>query len=193
MTLGQIKEASSAASSSAEKFQQAINDNCTRFEINTSARLLCFLAQVGHESGGRFFTEELTSGKAYEGRKNLGNTEPSDGTRFKGRGLIQITGRKNYGLIKAALGIDCVNKPSLLGDKNVNNCSQEQLNNAALTVGGYWNLCKLNKIADKIDMNKPIDEGDNLENFKAITKAINGGFNGLPDRINRYKIGRKFF
>ena len=193
MTLGQIKEATCAPSSSAEKFFQPINDACNRFEINTPVRQLNFLAQVGHESGGLFYTEELASGEAYEGRVGLGNNVKGDGARFKGRGLIQITGRKNYTTISTALGIDCVNNPALLGGKNANLCTKEQLNNAALTAGWYWNSCRLNAIADKINFNKPIDSPDNLEIFKAITKAINGGYNGLADRLNRYKIGRRFF
>lgn len=193
MTLGQVKEASCAPTSCAEKFLPYINDTCNRFAINTPARQLCFLAQVGHESGGLFFTEELASGDAYEGRKNLGNTQPGDGRRFKGRGLIQITGRANYKSIGASLGVDFEKTPSLLGGKNIHACTTDQLKYAALSAGWYWNSRKLNDLADKIDVNKPVDEGTNLETFKEITRKINGGFNGLPDRLNRYKIGVKFF
>ena len=85
MTLGQVKEATCAPTTCAEKFLLHINETCEKFEINTAVRQLCFLAQVGHESGGLFFTEELASGDAYEGRKALGNTQPGDGRRFKGR------------------------------------------------------------------------------------------------------------
>jgi putative chitinase len=193
MTIGQIKEATCAPATCAERFLQSINDTCARYGLDRPARQLSFLAQVGHESGGLFYTEELASGNAYEGRANLGNTVAGDGVRFKGRGLIQITGRNNYGRIAAALGIDCINKPELLGGKNVKMCTQEQLNNAALTAGWYWNSCNLNALADKINLAQPIDEGNNLVQFKAITKAINGGYNGLADRVNRYKIGSKYF
>jgi predicted chitinase len=67
-----------------------------RFNINTPARIQHFLAQVGHESGGLKWMLELASGDAYEGRKDLGNTQQSDGPRFKGAGAIQLTGRFNY-------------------------------------------------------------------------------------------------
>lgn len=193
MTLGQIKEATCAPTSCAEKFLSYINETCERFEINTPARQVCFLAQVGHESGGLFFTEELASGEAYEGRKNLGNTQPGDGKRFKGRGLIQITGRSNYKTIGDSLGVDFIKNPTLLGGKNVKLCSEEQLKYAALSAGWYWNSRKLNTIADGVNIDKEITEGDNLERFKEITRKINGGFNGLADRLNRYRIGVKFF
>jgi putative chitinase len=193
MTLGQIKEATCASTTNAQKFMQFINDTCTRFDISTPIRQLCFLAQVGHESGSLFFTEELASGAAYEGRRSLGNIKPGDGIRFKGRGLIQITGRSNYKAAGDALGADLINNPALLGGKNVNVCTAEQLKNAALSAGWYWNGRKLNAIADMINIAKPIDTGTNLANFILITRKINGGTNGLHDRLNRYKNGVKFF
>jgi putative chitinase len=193
MTLGQIKEGTCAPTTCAEKFQNEINNTCERYQINTPVRQLCFLSQVGHESGGLFFTEELASGQAYEGRKSLGNTVPGDGVRFKGRGLIQITGRANYKSIGDELGVAFINNPTLLGGKNVKVCTPDQLKYSALSAGWYWNTRKLNAIADKINIDKPIDEGANLENFIMMTRKINGGTNGLADRINRFKIGIKFF
>jgi putative chitinase len=193
MTIGQIKEASLSSTVNATKFMDAINATCVQFDISTPIRQLCFLAQVGHESGGLFFTEELASGAAYEGRKNLGNTQKGDGIKFKGRGLIQITGRTNYGAVGTALGVDLIKNPALLGGKNVNVCTAEQIKNAALSAGWFWNSRKLNDIADKIIITKPIDSGTNLENFILITKKINGGTNGLNDRLSRYKAGVKFF
>ena len=193
MNLGQIKEATCSPTVCAEKFTQFINDTCDKYEINTPVRQLCFLAQVGHESGGLFYTEELASGAAYEGRKNLGNTQPGDGVRFKGRGLIQITGRANYKSIGDALGVDFVKNPTLLGGKNVKVCTPDQLKYAALSAGWFWNSRNLNSLAEIIDIKKSIDTGTNLDNFKAITKKINGGYNGLADRLNRYKVGQKYF
>ena len=107
--------------------------------------------------------------------------------------MIQITGRANYKSIGDSLGVDFISNPTLLGGKNVKVCTEEQLKFAALSAGWYWNSRKLNVIADKIDIGQPIDEGENLERYKEITKKINGGFNGLADRLNRYKIGVKFF
>ncbi|MEO6315624.1 MAG: glycoside hydrolase family 19 protein [Chitinophagaceae bacterium] len=193
MTLGQIKETTCSSTINASKFMVFINETCDKFEISTPIRQLCFLAQVGHESGSLFFTEELASGAAYEGRKNLGNTQPGDGIRFKGRGLIQITGRANYKAVGDALGINLVANPKLLGGKNVNLCTSAQLKNAAMSAGWYWNSRKLNAIADKIDIRKPIETGTNLEYFILLTKKINGGTNGLNDRLNRYSAGVKFF
>lgn len=193
MTLGQIKEAACASTINATKFMDAINATCTKYDISSPIRQLCFLAQVGHESGGLFFTEELASGAAYEGRKSLGNTQPGDGVRFKGRGLIQITGRTNYGAVGTALGVDFIKNPTLLGGKNVTVCTAQQIQNAALSAGWFWNSRKLNAIADTINIAKPIDSGTNLANFILLTKKINGGTNGLNDRLNRYKTGLKFF
>jgi putative chitinase len=189
----QIKAATGSTTTNAEKFAAFINDTCTKYQINTPIRALCFLAQVGHESGGLFFTEELASGSAYEGRADLGNTQPGDGVRFKGRGLIQITGRSNYTAISSDLGIDFVTNPTLLGGKNANVCTQEQLKNAAMSAGWFWNSRNLNALADKIDINKPIEDDSNLDQFEAITKKINGGTNGLPDRVARYKAGVQLF
>lgn len=189
----QIKSATASLTANAEKLAPFINDTCSMLQINTPIRILCFLAQVGHESGGLFYTEELASGNAYEGRADLGNTHPGDGVRFKGRGLIQITGRVNYTSINKDLGIDCINNPSLLGGKRFNLCTPEQLKNATLSAGWFWNKKNLNELADKIDINTPIDKGANNDAFVAITKKINGGTNGLPDRRARYNAGVGMF
>ena len=193
MTVGQIKETTCSTTANAEKFIVSINDTCNKFSINTPIRQLCFLAQVGHESGSLYFTEELASGEAYEGRKNLGNTQPGDGKRFKGRGLIQITGRTNYKIVGDALGADFIKNPTLLGGKNVTVCTDQQLKYAAMSAGWFWDSHNINAIADKIDIAQPVETGANLGNFILITKKINGGTNGLPDRLNRFKGGVKYF
>lgn len=133
------------------------------FKINTKLREAAFLAQIGHESGQLLYVKELASGGAYEGRADLGNTQPGDGIRFKGRGLIQITGRANYVTAMMELDIDCVEHPELL----------EQPINAARTAAWFWFTHGLNELADTSD-------------FIKITRKINGGINGLEDRQKLY-------
>lgn len=143
-----------------ELFLEPLNSAMREFDIDqTPAREAMFLAQVAHESGGLHYVRELASGKAYEGRADLGNTEDGDGVRYKGRGLIQVTGKANYRACGDALGLDLVSSPELL----------EQPDNAARSAGWFWASRHLNELADKGD-------------FIAITKRINGGLNGLPDR-----------
>lgn len=74
----------------------AIEQGCIRYSINETLEKAHFLAQVAHESASGKWLQELASGRAYEGRKDLGNTQPGDGVRFKGHGLIQVTGRANH-------------------------------------------------------------------------------------------------
>ncbi len=127
-------------------------------------RLRYFCAQVAHESCGLLYTKELASGKAYEGRKDLGNTEKGDGVRFKGRGYIQITGRANYAALAKDLKIDCVNHPEML----------EQPRYALMPALWFWKKNNLNILADK-------------DAFTEVTKRINGGTNGLEDRLKWLK------
>jgi putative chitinase len=96
-----------------QKFLPFLNQYMPEYGI-TPEREAAFIAQIGHESGQLRYVEELASGVAYEGRKDLGNTQPGDGKRFKGRGLIQITGRKNYQQISDAWDVDFIANPALL-------------------------------------------------------------------------------
>lgn len=132
-----------------------------RFNINTSIRVAAFLAQIAHESGQLRYVLELADGKAYEGRANLGNSEPGDGPRFRGRGLIQVTGRANYRACSLALFGDerLLSNPELL----------EHLEYAALSAAWFWSANGCNELADAGD-------------FRALTKRINGGYNGLEER-----------
>jgi predicted chitinase len=122
--------------------------------INTPARQNAFLAQLGHESGQFRYMQELASGKAYEGRKDLGNTAPGDGVKYKGRGPIQITGKANYAAAGKALGIDLVNHPELAATPEV----------GFKTAAWFWNQKGLNAKADK----------GTAESFSSITKSVNG-------------------
>lgn len=143
-----------------EPFVDPLNKTMDEFEINNVARETAFLAQIAHESGGFNYVREIASGAAYEGRADLGNTQPGDGTLFRGRGLIQITGRANYAKCGDALGLDLIADPKLL----------EEPGNAARSAGWFWSLRNLNAKADVGD-------------FRGITRAINGGYNGMADRI----------
>jgi putative chitinase len=133
----------------------------SEFSIDSNVeRETHFLAQVAHESGGFNYVREIASGAAYEGRADLGNTEPGDGTLFRGRGLIQITGRANYRACGDALGVDLVAEPDLLESPVL----------AARSAGWFWETHGLNEMADRGDI-------------RGITKRINGGLNGYQDRL----------
>lgn len=84
------------------------------YEINTNERIAAFFANIAVESGNLLYSEEIASGKAYEGRKDLGNINEGDGIKFKGRGLIQITGRNNYAILSKDTGEDFVKNSELL-------------------------------------------------------------------------------
>ena len=79
-----------------QKYIEWLNNFMPKYGIDSDKEVAAFIAQIGHESGQLRYVEELASGSAYEGRKDLGNTQIGDGIKFKGRGLIQITGRANY-------------------------------------------------------------------------------------------------
>ena len=141
-------------------------------DISTPLRQAHFLAQVGHESGELRFKEEIASGAAYEGRRDLGNTQPGDGPRFKGRGLIQLTGRANYQRYGQAIGKD------LLTNEQWKQVADDP--NLAVDVAcWYWETHRLNQPADQDDIT-------------TITRRINGGLNGLDDR-KRLLTRAKFF
>src|SRR5690606_21975816 len=124
-------------------------------QINTPARIQMFLAQLAHESGELRYFEEIASGEAYEGRKDLGNIHPGDGKRYKGRGPIQLTGRTNYRAAGKALGFDLENDPDLAKDPSI----------AFRIATWFWTTRGLNAIAD-------------TGNFELVTLKINGGLNG---------------
>ena len=135
------------------------------YSIDTPMQQAQFLAQVGHESGRLYYTEEIASGEAYEGRKDLGNTVKGYGKKYKGRGLIQITGYFNYRKLSEDTGIDFVNYPEKLSE----------MENAVMSACWFWDRKNLNDIASDI---------------VKVTKKINGGMNGFDDRLllfNRLK------
>lgn len=152
-----------AQKSKIELYAPFINKTAEKNQINTPLRLAHFLAQIGHESGQLRYKEEIASGKAYEGRKDLGNTEPGDGVKYKGRGLIQLTGRSNYedfDTFMEAKG-EIVQHPEVVA---------ENPEYAVEVAGWFWNIKRLNLLADRDDL-------------LGITYRINGGKNGLAARL----------
>lgn len=133
--------------------------------LDTAERAAMFLAQILHESGHLRYTEEIASGQRYEFRADLGNTHPGDGKKYKGRGLIQVTGRSNYEQMGRAMALDLINHPEILTTPA----------NAVLSACTWWDLrgAKLNPLAD-------------AGNVERVTKIINGGLNGYAERKQLY-------
>lgn len=170
MTLDQIMRIMPEAASRAVVFLPFLNAAMDEYEVNTPQRQAAFIAQVAHESGGLRYVREIASGKAYEGRADLGNTDPGDGIRFKGRGLIQITGRANYKACSLALFGDerLIESPVLL----------ETPLEACRSAAWFWKSHGLNNLADQ-------------DKFITITKRINGGTNGLAEREAYYSRAKE--
>jgi len=131
--------------------------------ITTLPRIQMWLAQVGHESLSLRYMEEIASGQAYEGRRDLGNVQPGDGRRFKGRGPIQLTGRHNYTAAAKALNLPLVENPAMAAEPK----------HAFRVSAWWWTTHGLNPISDR---------GDVI----GATRRINGGLNGLSDRQSRF-------
>jgi len=153
-----------------ERLLPHINMTLQDYDINTRLRQAHFLAQIAHESDDFNALEEYHDGSDYEFREDLGNKHAGDGVRFKGRGLIQITGRSNYEAISDDLGVDFTSKPRLLASDEY----------AAASAGWYWDKEGLNKVAD-------------IDDFDDITKAINGGLTGYNDRLKKLNAAKKVF
>lgn len=175
VTIEQLKACIPYASlANLNRFHGPLNLAMSKYQINTARRQAAFLAQIAHESGSLKYTEEIASGELYEGREDLGNTQPGDGKRFKGRGLIQITGRYNYEDVSKALGYGFVNSPEKL----------ELPGAAALSAGWYWHEKGLNRLAD-------------IDAFEKISARINGinrdtgKPNGMEDRIEHWERCKK--
>ena len=166
MTPQQLTKYIPCSDANAARFAEPLTTCVERFSINTPVRQAAFLAQIAHESGSLRYVRELASGEAYEGRRDLGNTNVGDGVRYKGRGLIQTTGRGNY--------IELQPKLKLFGYTDVPDFVSfpEKLEEplwAAASAGYFWYSRGLNELAD---------QGD----FLRISIKINGrGKDGLPN------------
>lgn len=178
----------------ADKWVDALNVTCEKFEINTPERIAGFLSQIGHESGGlklvveslnyradmllRFwpkrFTIELAqayamkpekiANRAYCDKNGNGDEASGEGFKYRGRGLIQLTGKDNYTAFGNACGVDAVSHPEIVESPDV----------AALSAGWFWSTHRLNALADASDV-------------EGMTRRINGGLNGIDDRKLKYQ------
>lgn len=173
LTVDQVLRIMPDAGARAVTFLQPLLAACDEFEINTPRRRAAFVAQIAHESGQLHYVREIADGSAYEPPSqkatDLGNTQPGDGRRFPGRGLLQATGRAMYERLSKALNVDLVAVPELL----------EEAPLAARSAGYIWTIDKhCNALAD-------------ADEFGAITHRINGGYMGLDPRISFWLRARK--
>lgn len=142
-----------------------LNDCLNRFQINTPARMRHFLSQTAHESGGLQWLEELASGSDYEGRTDLGNIHAGDGRKYKGAGVIQLTGRSNYQAFS-----DYIQDPKVM-----NGVDYVSTTYPFSSAGFWWHNNNMNDLCDR---------GASVE---AVTRRVNGGLNGLADREAYYR------
>jgi putative chitinase len=156
------------AGAKAGVFVPVLNTAMGRYQIVGAKRIAAFIAQIGHESGQLRYVREIwgptPAQSRYEGRADLGNTVAGDGFKYRGRGLIQITGRANYAACGEALGVDLISQPELL----------VQPKYACMSAAWFWATKGLNMLADAGD-------------FERITRRINGGLNGQDDRLELWK------
>lgn len=181
-----------------EGFVEGLAEACEKFEINTPSRIACFLAQVGHESGGfnavkenlnygakglmgtfhKYFPDEATAlayerqpekiaNRVYANRMGNGDEESGDGFKYRGRGLIQLTGHDNYAAFASDLGLTMDEAIDYL----------ETYEGASMSAAWFWWKNNLNQFADKEDM-------------LTLTKRINGGTIGLEDRIHHFHAAK---
>lgn len=172
MTKDQFQATTGLSPALADRWYEPVERAMFEFAIVSPHRAAMFLATIGHESGGFVHTREIwgptPAQQRYEGRADLGNARPGDGSRYRGRGLIQITGRANYEAASKGLGVDFVSHPQLLEDPEY----------AARASAWWWANNGLNELADTGD-------------FRAVTRRVNGGYNGMTDRQRRYELAIK--
>jgi len=148
-----------------------LNSCISKFGITTLPRIRHFISQCSHESGCGKWTKELASGKAYEGRRDLGNTQPGDGPKYKGGGYIQLTGRANYQALA-----------NYLNNQRVMEGVDYVANNLPWTSAGFWWY--------RNGMNSLCDNGASVEQ---VTRRVNGGYNGLESRRSYYNKACQVF
>lgn len=176
ITPQQLLQILPSAGQKAGLFAPVLNAAMGKWGIVTPARQAAFIAQIGHESGQLRYVRELGN-DAYLAKYDtgklaarLGNTPDADGDgqRYRGRGLIQITGHDNYKRCGEALGLDLLGQPELL----------ELPQHAAMSAAWFWHQAGLSPLADRGE-------------FKTITRRINGGLNGLDERVALWEKARQ--
>lgn len=179
LTNEQLKSIAPVSDTNANIYVPLLNIAFDKYDFNTKERICCFLAQILHESGCFHYTKEIASGKAYEGRADLGNIQVGDGVKFKGRGLIQVTGRTNYGLCSQFLFNDSrlLTQPELL----------EQPKNALNSACWFWTLKLLNSICDQDDTWRHNWRNKDYNKFEWLTIKINGGLTHYNERLQLYE------
>ncbi|MEP7342306.1 MAG: glycoside hydrolase family 19 protein [Acidobacteriota bacterium] len=177
LTDGQLQQIMPTLSAAKrEQYLPFLNAIMPMYEIDSPLRVAAFLAQIAHESGELKFWEEIWGPTAAQKRyeppsdlaKRLGNTQPGDGKRYKGRGPIQITGRFNYRKYGGLLGVDLEGNPDMAATTQI----------GLQVAGEYWKTNGLNELAD-------------IPDFTTITKRINGGLNGLASRQKYYERAKQ--
>lgn len=178
LTLDQLMKCAHIDEKTAAKWLAPLNDAMREYQINTPNRVAAFIAQVCVESGNFKWLKEIwgptDAQKRYEGRKDLGNTHPGDGSLFRGRGLLQVTGRNNYGITTKKLqerfpdAPDFVAKPQAL----------EEPKWAALSAARFFSENGCSHFADVGEITR-------------VSKIINGGTNGLRERIANWEHNLK--
>jgi putative chitinase len=173
LTVSQLLQIMPDAGKRATLFVDPLNAAMAEFDIDTPARQASFLSQVGHESGQLQFMHELASGAAYDTgplAKRLGNTPEADGDgqRWKGHGLIEITGLVNHTACAKYFGIPLDKIAAWL----------ETPEGACRSAGWFWKTHGLNELADTGDQ-------------RAVTKRVNGGYNGLAERLEIFDAAKR--
>jgi putative chitinase len=150
------------------KYLPYLNTYMEEFQINTDRRIAAFLGQIAAESADLYYTSEI-SPRNYDFRADLGNTSAGDGMKFKGRGLIQLTGKANY----RAYSMFAFGDETLLNSPEILNNDPEH---AVQSACWFWAMGR------SMNLNGLAENGD----YNAITKAINGGYNGYTKRVQAY-------